>query len=71
MELEWASSKVLRGHQSDVYDLCWSTCCTYMVSGSIDNWVVLWDVEKGLAFLIIITSFAIQWILSSIQFGMV
>ena len=39
--------KVLRGHMEDVYDLCWSPDSSQIVSGSVDNTAILWDVAKG------------------------
>ena len=46
-ELTWSSSSIFRGHSSDVYDLCWSNNSKYLVSGSIDNNIILWDIAKG------------------------
>ena len=31
----------------DVYDLCWSPDSSQIVSGSVDNTAILWDVAKG------------------------
>ena len=42
----WTQFKVLRSHLEDVYDLCWSECSRYLVSGSVDNSAILWDVKK-------------------------
>lgn len=39
--------QVLRGHKEDVYDLCWSPDSLKLLSGSIDNTAILWDVTKG------------------------
>lgn len=44
----WVSLKVLRGHLEDIYDLSWSPDSSLMISGSVDNTAVLWDVNKGL-----------------------
>lgn len=44
---QWTSLKVLRGHIEDVYDLSWSPDSTSLVSGSLDNSVILWNVQKG------------------------
>ena len=41
--------KVLKGHLEDVSDLSWSADGSRLVSGSVDNTVILWDVEKGQA----------------------
>ena len=43
----WTVLKILRGHMEDVYDLCWSPDCTQILSGSVDNTAILWDVSKG------------------------
>lgn len=45
----WNVWKVLRGHVEDVYDLCWSPDNTQLLSGSVDNTAILWDVPKGKA----------------------
>ncbi|OXU30243.1 hypothetical protein TSAR_008813 [Trichomalopsis sarcophagae] len=44
---QWNSWKVLRGHVEDVYDLSWSPDSNCLVSGSLDNSVILWNVHKG------------------------
>ena len=44
---QWNSWKVLRGHIEDVYDLSWSPDSNCLVSGSLDNSVILWNVHKG------------------------
>ncbi|KAI6657402.1 hypothetical protein LOD99_150 [Oopsacas minuta] len=41
--------KVLRGHLEDVSDLSWSLDGCRLVSGSVDNTAILWDVERGQA----------------------
>eukprot|EP00731_Ephydatia_muelleri_P032212 Em0023g719a len=43
----WTVFKMLRGHLEDVYDLCWSRDSKYIVSGSVDNKAIIWDVQKG------------------------
>ncbi|XP_055531144.1 chromatin assembly factor 1 subunit B [Wyeomyia smithii] len=43
----WITLKILRGHMEDVYDLCWSPNSMYLVSGSVDNTAMVWDVNKG------------------------
>ncbi|CAG9836922.1 unnamed protein product [Diabrotica balteata] len=43
----WIVYKVLRGHKEDIYDLCWSVDNTKLLSGSVDNTAVLWDLTKG------------------------
>lgn len=39
--------KTLRGHLEDVYDLSWSMDSLSIISGSVDNTAVIWDVKKG------------------------
>ncbi|KAL0272465.1 UNVERIFIED_CONTAM: hypothetical protein PYX00_005422 [Menopon gallinae] len=43
----WISWKVLKGHLEDVYDLSWSSDGTKLISGSVDNTAIIWDVTKG------------------------
>ncbi|OTF82764.1 hypothetical protein BLA29_007857 [Euroglyphus maynei] len=43
----WKTHKILRGHNQDVSDLCWSRDGQYLVSGSVDNNVFVWDVNRG------------------------
>lgn len=42
----WVAYKMLRGHLEDVYDLCWSSDGKKMISGSVDNTAILWDLVK-------------------------
>ncbi|XP_053396041.1 chromatin assembly factor 1 subunit B-like [Mercenaria mercenaria] len=42
----WGMLKVLRGHLEDIYDICWSADGKYMISGSVDNSAILWDLTK-------------------------
>ncbi|XP_031833327.1 chromatin assembly factor 1, p105 subunit [Nomia melanderi] len=44
---QWMSWKVLRGHLEDVYDISWSPDSNMLVSGSVDNTAILWDIHKG------------------------
>ncbi|KAL2714347.1 chromatin assembly factor 1 subunit B [Vespula squamosa] len=44
---QWCSWKVLKGHLEDVYDICWSPDSTSIISGSVDNTAILWDIHKG------------------------
>nr|XP_005998530.1 PREDICTED: chromatin assembly factor 1 subunit B [Latimeria chalumnae] len=37
----------ISGHIEDVFDICWTTDGSYMVSGSVDNTAIMWDVNKG------------------------
>ncbi|XP_074550210.1 chromatin assembly factor 1 subunit B [Halichoeres trimaculatus] len=43
----WSVVKTLRGHIEDVYDICWTQDGNFMVSGSVDNTAVMWDINKG------------------------
>lgn len=42
---EWRACLTLQGHQSDVKDLNWSRTGKLLASGSIDNTVIVWNVE--------------------------
>jgi WD40 repeat protein len=42
---EWRGILTLQGHLSDVKDLNWSRTGKYLASGSIDNKVIVWNVE--------------------------
>ena len=44
---QWVSWKVLRGHLEDVYDISWAPDSNMLVSGSVDNTAILWDIHKG------------------------
>jgi len=43
---KWSFEKNLRKHVEDVSDLSWSPCGTFLISASIDNSAVLWDIKK-------------------------
>ncbi|XP_050096864.1 chromatin assembly factor 1 subunit B [Anopheles aquasalis] len=43
----WLTLKVLRGHMEDVYDLSWSANSQFLLSGSVDNTAMVWDVMRG------------------------
>ncbi|XP_074642956.1 chromatin assembly factor 1 subunit B-like [Tubulanus polymorphus] len=43
----WSVIKTLRGHIEDIYDLCWSADSNFLISGSVDNSAIMWDVKKG------------------------
>ncbi|XP_020787570.1 chromatin assembly factor 1 subunit B [Boleophthalmus pectinirostris] len=43
----WSVVKTLRGHIEDVYDICWARDGNLMVSGSVDNTAIMWDINKG------------------------
>nr|KAI8742304.1 chromatin assembly factor 1 subunit B-like [Biomphalaria glabrata] len=42
----WVCHKTLRGHLLDVADISWSKDNRYLVSGSVDNSAIVWDVVK-------------------------
>lgn len=44
---QWISLKTLRGHLEDIYDLSWSMDSASLISGSVDNSAIIWDVQKG------------------------
>lgn len=43
----WMTFKTLRGHVEDVYDLSWSHDSNFLISGSVDNTAIVWDVQKA------------------------
>ncbi|CAL1582243.1 unnamed protein product [Knipowitschia caucasica] len=43
----WTVVKTLRGHIEDVYDISWARDGNMMISGSVDNTAIMWDVNKG------------------------
>uniref|UniRef100_A0A3P8VS62 Chromatin assembly factor 1, subunit B n=1 Tax=Cynoglossus semilaevis TaxID=244447 RepID=A0A3P8VS62_CYNSE len=43
----WSVVKTLRGHIEDVYDVSWTRDGNFMVSGSVDNTAIMWDINKG------------------------
>lgn len=43
----WITLKILRGHMEDVYDLSWSPASSQLISASVDNTAMLWDVYRG------------------------
>lgn len=43
----WTVVKQLRSHLEDVYDLSWSADSKFLVSGSVDNSAIVWDIKKG------------------------
>ncbi|XP_075216144.1 chromatin assembly factor 1, p105 subunit [Lycorma delicatula] len=44
---QWLVVKILRGHLEDIYDLSWSADEQHIISGSVDNTAIIWDVKKG------------------------
>ncbi|KAK7247566.1 hypothetical protein RIF29_42451 [Crotalaria pallida] len=43
----WKVLKMLRSHHKDILDLQWSPDATHIISGSVDNSCIIWDVNKG------------------------
>lgn len=43
----WLTYKTLRGHIEDIYDLAFSPDSQFLVSGSVDNTAMIWDIEKS------------------------
>ncbi|KAJ4825948.1 hypothetical protein Tsubulata_011182 [Turnera subulata] len=43
----WKVLKTLSFHRKDVLDLQWSTDSVFLISGSVDNSCIIWDVTKG------------------------
>jgi chromatin assembly factor 1 subunit B len=44
---QWRMVGRVRPHQSDVMDLAWSPDSTRLLSGSVDNTAVIWDIRGG------------------------
>ena len=43
----WVVYKMIRSHLDDVYDLSWSPCSNFLVSGSVDNAAIITNVHKN------------------------
>jgi len=43
----WVVYKMLRFHLDDVYDLSWSPCSQFILSGSVDNTAIISNVHKN------------------------
>ena len=43
----WAATGALRGHCSDVYDMCWSPDAQSLFSGGVDGTTIVWNVPKA------------------------
>lgn len=43
----WKVLKTLSFHRKDVLDLEWSTDGAFLISGSVDNSCIIWDINKG------------------------
>lgn len=46
-EMKWGVFKNLRGHFSEINDICWSRDEKYIVTASVDNHSILFNVEKA------------------------
>eukprot|EP00899_Mesostigma_viride_P006576 jgi/Mesvir1/1591/Mv14559-RA.1 len=46
-EMTWKAAATLRGHHMNVQDVAWSPDGAFLVSGSVDNTVTIWDVATG------------------------
>ena len=46
-EEHWTHYKTLRLHLDDVYDVNWSPDSTQIISGSVDNTAIVWNVNTG------------------------
>ncbi|CAH0702160.1 unnamed protein product [Spodoptera exigua] len=43
----WVIHKTLRGHMEDILDISWSANSLHLASGSVDNKLLIWDLNKG------------------------
>ena len=43
----WVVYKMIRSHLDDVYDLSWSPCSNFLISGSVDNAAIITNVHKN------------------------
>ncbi|XP_071504009.1 chromatin assembly factor 1 subunit B-like [Diadema antillarum] len=43
----WSAIKTFRGHLEDIYDISWSSDGSRIITGSVDNSAIIWDVQKG------------------------
>ncbi|XP_041988346.1 chromatin assembly factor 1 subunit B [Aricia agestis] len=43
----WVVHKILRGHMEDILDICWNSTSTHLASGSVDNKLLVWDVNRS------------------------
>jgi len=41
----WVAHAILRGHTKEIYDLAWSPCGRYFITGAIDNTACVWNLE--------------------------
>ena len=45
--MKWGEDKSLRGHLGSVLSVSWLPCSDYLVSGSIDNTIIVWNLAKN------------------------
>ena len=43
---QWGCGHMLRGHNGDVLDMCWSHDQRYLASASVDNTIIIWNARK-------------------------
>jgi len=43
----WTVYQMIRSHLDDIYDLAWSPCSNYLLSGSVDNTAIVTQVHKN------------------------
>ncbi|KAG2178221.1 hypothetical protein INT43_003474 [Umbelopsis isabellina] len=51
----WVAHVILRGHTKEIYDLAWSPCGRYFITGAIDNTACVWSLEDSKFIQIMIT----------------
>ena len=45
--ITWCYTKSLPSHTKEVMDLSWSNCGSYLVTASMDNRAIIWNVSKS------------------------
>ncbi|KAJ3336120.1 Chromatin assembly factor 1 subunit B, partial [Gonapodya sp. JEL0774] len=48
-EEEWKAVRTIRGARAEIYDLSWSPCGRFIAAACIDNTVMIFNVENGVA----------------------
>lgn len=43
----WRTTATLRGHSGDILDLAWSPQDKWLASSSIDNNIIIWDIQNA------------------------
>ena len=43
----WSLNKLFRGHSGDIYDISWSPDSNHLISASVDNSAIIWNIEKN------------------------